>query len=95
MRANTPTMGSAEVCPQPGHPQGTGLKHLGGALAATKTRRQATPEPPTRLHEIDEALRWSSLTYTIPRDHVWERWVDHLLDQRLRLMPHDTRHGSR
>lgn len=84
-------MGSAQVCPQPGHPQGAGLKHLGGALAATITRR-ATPDPPTRVQEIDEALRWAALTYT-PRDHVWHRWINHLLDQRLRLMPNPHRHG--
>lgn len=84
-------MGSAQVCPQPGHPKGAGLKHLGGSVAATITRR-ATPEPPIRVQEIDEALRWASLTYT-PRDAMWHRWINHLLDQRLRLMPHPHRYG--
>lgn len=60
-------------------------------MAATITR-QATPEPPIRVQEIDEALRWASLTYT-PRDHVWRRWIDHLLDQRLRLMQTPHRYG--
>lgn len=66
-------------------------------MAATTTTRRATTEPPIRIQEIDEALRWSALTYT-PRDRMWERWVNHLLDQRLRLMrtpttsrPHGTR----
>ena len=93
MRTNAPTMGSAEVCPQPGHPQGTGLKHLGGALAATITRLTA-PEPPIRIQEIDEALRWSALTFA-PRDKMWHRWVNHLLDQRLRLMRPEHTYGRR
>jgi hypothetical protein len=58
---------------------------------ATTTTRQATPaEPPIRIDEIDEALRWSSLT--LERGHVYTRWVNHLLDKRLRLMDTD---GSR
>ena len=53
---------------------------------STSTRPDiGAPEPPIRIHEIDEALAWSSLTYA-PRDKMWHRWVDHLLDQRLRLM---------
>lgn len=58
-------------------------------MAATTTARPNTdaPEPPIRIHEIDEALAWSALTYT-PRDRMWHRWIDHLLDQRLRAMRH-------
>ena len=52
-------------------------------MAATITR-QAAPEPPIHVYEIDEALLWASLTYH-PRDKMWHRWIDHLLDQRLRL----------
>lgn len=61
---------------------------------STSTRPDTTvAESPIRIHEIDEALAWSALTYT-PRDRMWHRWVDHLLDQRLRLMRHgDTSRG--
>lgn len=59
-------------------------------VAVSTSARPATdvPEPPIRLHEIDEALAWSVLTYA-PRDKMWHRWVDHLLDQRLRLTASD------
>lgn len=59
------------------------------AVGTTARPDIAVPEPPIRITEIDEALAWSALTYG-PRDRMWHRWVDHLLDQRLRLM----RHGS-
>jgi hypothetical protein len=56
-------------------------------MAVATTTRPALPEPPIRIQEIDEALLWSSTTLT-PRDKMWHRWVDQLLDQRLRLMRH-------
>lgn len=53
---------------------------------AVSTKRPGldTPEPPIRIHEIDEALLWASMTYH-PRDKMWHRWINHLLDQRLRI----------
>lgn len=61
---------------------------LGGAVAVTtRPPTTATPEPPIRITEIDEALAWSALTYW-PRDRMWHRWINHLLDQRLRLAAH-------
>ena len=59
-------------------------------MAATQTRPRTSKEPPIRIDEIDEALRWSSLT--LERGTTYTRWVNHLLDKRLRLM--DT-HASR
>ena len=56
----------------------------GSPVAATQTRPRTSEEPPIRIDEIDEALRWSSLT--LERGHVYTRWVNHLLDKRLRLM---------
>jgi hypothetical protein len=56
----------------------------GSAVAATQTRPRTSEEPPIRIDEIDETLRWSSLT--LERGTTYTRWVNHLLDQRLRLM---------
>lgn len=62
---------------------------------STSTRLNAAmSEPPIRLHEIDEALLWSAMTYT-PRDRMWHRWVDHLLDQRLRIAERDPANTQR
>lgn len=62
-------------------------------MAATTTRRYA-PEPPIRIHEIDEALTWAAITYW-PRDRAWYRWVNHLLDQRLRIQSRDPANTAR
>jgi hypothetical protein len=71
--------------PRPGNPHGSpGLRIEGSAVAATQTRPRTNEEPPIRIDEIDEAIRWSSLT--LKRGDTYTQWVDHLLDQRLRLM---------
>lgn len=41
------------------------------------------PTPITTVVEIDEALWWTGKAQ--PRNAQWHRWVDALLDQRLRI----------
>ena len=78
-------MTSGDVCPSPVNPpRFTGPLHVRSAVAATQTRPRTNEEPPIRIDEVDEALRWSSLT--LERGHTYTKWVNHLLDQRLRLM---------
>jgi hypothetical protein len=46
------------------------------------------PTPITTVDEIDEALWWT--TQARPRNDQWHRWVDALLDQRLRIAKEPT-----
>lgn len=52
-------------------------------MGRTKTERPV-PEPITTLADIDEAIYHASRNPS--RDKHWHRWVDALLDQRLRFM---------
>ena len=53
----------------------------GQDMAHTTTAHTPAPIPePCDLEDIDEALRYTSMTG--PRDEHWHRWLDALLDQR-------------
>ena len=53
----------------------------GQDMAHTTTAHTPAPIPePCDLADIDEALRYTSMTG--PRDEHWHRWLDALLDQR-------------
>lgn len=52
-------------------------------MGPTKTERPL-PEPITTVDEIDEAILHASRNPR--RDNHWHRWIDALLDQRLRYM---------
>jgi hypothetical protein len=58
-------------------------------MASTRQRQAPQPTPITTVAEIDEALWWT--TQARPRNDYWYRWVDALLDQRLRIAKESSR----